>query len=300
MRIFQLLEATSNRFILHPNLPPENYKMTNSLGQVDKWKAYIYTNNNGYDQEIGEFGDVGYVMISLSDNTIIPIARADEHHMGMELLHDLRKKYRITGEYYPIFPYSTYFNDERDKEKITIALTKYLQYRGNDGLMFVYTEGDKVVHYSPNQKMMHYSDFVKNPDMFKAFKKELAPIGQKFYDNVKLLSDLVIAIGQNPDRIQSKKAFDQAKVLLKYTISANRAFRVDSDKLSGYMNKLSEAIKENDVRSLEKMFFGFDGLKNVIHKEMKKIASDKNAWGFKDLQATWGDIDYAISLLAEL
>ena len=84
------------------NIPKElqdNYKIKGNLGNVEKWKAKIMVGNSGGG--VGKWENVGYVMISIKDKTIIPISRNDEHHTGYDFLQDM--DIPNVHSYYPVF-----------------------------------------------------------------------------------------------------------------------------------------------------------------------------------------------------
>lgn len=105
--IIRIVEAaSSSSFILDPALDPRDYEITNSLRDVRNWRVKTFLNNNGADTKIGSMDPVGYVMISLTSNRIIPISTNDEHRQGYDLLYYLRdkKKKKINIEdYRPVF-----------------------------------------------------------------------------------------------------------------------------------------------------------------------------------------------------
>ena len=84
-------EAQGASFRLMPGLDPNKYVMTDSLRSVNKWWAYTYVGDSSPEGKPDTMGEVGYIMISLRDNTIIPIS----HHRGMDLLFDLASGVRI-------------------------------------------------------------------------------------------------------------------------------------------------------------------------------------------------------------
>jgi hypothetical protein len=123
--IIRIVEAASSAsFVLDPALDQNDYEITNTLRDVKKWRVKTYLNNNGGDTGVGSMDPVGYVMISLSSNKIIPISTNDEHRQGYDLLYYLRdkKKKKIKIEdYRPVFftGYVQIYNESEIKDKLS-------------------------------------------------------------------------------------------------------------------------------------------------------------------------------------
>lgn len=293
-------------FRLHPALDPNNYVMTNSLRDHSKWQARAYVGNNSNTGETGQMTEVGYIMISLVDDTIIPISRDDEHHMGRDLLYDLSdgtyptyksksKKLDINPtQYIPIWKYgSNYIYDQSEVKNMLIGLTKFLAYGGPDGVL--------VGTNDYRGQMMHSSDFIAAGGFTTITQGKLAPVGQRVYDRFDELAKLISAASDNDDRIKLRPIFVKTAELCKY-LSGDITFIklgiFDMVKEAG--PKLKEIQKENDLQALRELVFGFDGIKNTMHKHIKKVAADKDSWSRNDLIAIWGDLDLAIDMLARM
>ena len=101
MKRFKTYLTESTKFKIPPELE-DNYKIKGDLSNVDKWKAKTILGNSAGKK--GKWDDVGYIMFSTKDNTIIPIARGDEHHTGYDLLFHLQNKIGINAQdFYHIF-----------------------------------------------------------------------------------------------------------------------------------------------------------------------------------------------------
>ena len=133
-----LAEAPKKGFVLAPFLNPANYQITDSLKDAARWQAKILTANSaGAGQKVGQMDAVGYVMISNIDNTIVPIARADEHNLGSDLLWKLTKRTSFDPQNYtPIFSIgNNYVYSAGDLAPLLKVVKKFLSYGGNPELM---------------------------------------------------------------------------------------------------------------------------------------------------------------------
>ncbi len=294
-------------FRLHPALDPNNYIMTNSLRDHSKWRAMTYVGNNSDNGETGHLHEVGYIMISLVDDTIIPISRDDEHHMGRDLLHDLRdgtypsyksksKKLDINPEdYIPIWSLgNNYIYSQEDAKVLLPALTKFLSYGGKDGIL----KGTSDF----SGRMMHSSEFVAaGGQMVIVEHGKLAPVGLRVYNQFNELATIIGKLSDDDDRIKMRPAFVKAAELCKFLTSDYSFMKLGIWKMvEGIGPALKDAQKANDLQALRELFFGFHGVKNTMHIEMKKTAKDKDAWAYRDLAAIWGDLDLAIDMLARM
>lgn len=95
---------------LHPKLKKSDYKISPTFADVDNWKAKVWHCNSG-DVRPGKFDSVGYVMIEAETGYIVPIARSDEHHIGYDTLHELKRKFKFEGNFTSIYVAGTNFYD---------------------------------------------------------------------------------------------------------------------------------------------------------------------------------------------
>lgn len=281
MKLNNLFEAKAV-FRLHPSLDSDKYQITNSLVQHSRWKAYSY-----YEKKMD---DIGYIMISLNDDTIIPIARGDEHHRGYDLLYDMQNKWDIDPEsFVPVWKLGkNYFFDREDIKPMKVALRKFLAYGGVDGPIYGGNEFKKL--------MMFSSEFIDyNGDHVNIEHEGLAPVGQRVYD---LLNGLgkTIQIASSTDRASiTGKAFQEAKTFMK-TIYPLYQLSVEPK----YYEEFNIIMKNKDLKELENFIFGFNGVKNTIHKYLKEISEQPDEWRKTDLRSLWGDIDLAIAMLGDM
>ncbi|RYD39028.1 MAG: hypothetical protein EOP83_37470, partial [Verrucomicrobiaceae bacterium] len=163
-------------FTLAPGLDPKNYQITTSLKQIKQWKAMTYVGEGRVQQ--GQMGEVGYVWISIKDNTIIPISRGDEHHEGGDMVGQMNQngKWSINRKaYIPVWPYGqNYIYYPDDIPKWIAALQKYLAWGGIDGIMSGSNDLRGVA--------MTLSQFANSGGDVALKPGQLAPLGQMFFD----------------------------------------------------------------------------------------------------------------------
>ncbi len=300
IRLVEGLTESSAKFRLHPALDPQKYQITDSMNRIRQWRAYTYLDNNAGKGK-GKMDEIGYVMVSLTDNTIIPISRGDEHNMGRDLLYHLSRKLPILGkDYVPVWSYgNNYVYSADELPKWHIVLTKWLQYGGPDGLL----KGSSDLRGT----MLLSSDLVARKGSVSVSPGSLAPVGQKLYMGLVRLSQTILGLQQNPDRIKARAAFVEAARLGKMIHSMSFELQVPGENaIKEFPQRLKELQKLNDLPGLEGLVFGFSGLKNIIHTAMKRIneqakAGDRMAiYWLSDLRGIWGDVDLAIDMLGRI
>lgn len=308
--IINIIEAAGQResFILQPALDPSKYQITNSMRDVEKWKAYVYAANSCNDDvKIGDMDDVGYTMISLKDNTIIPIARSDEHHMGYDMLSDLQRKFRFNArDYVPVFWGNNYIYHEEDRAKMLTALRKYISYGGNPNTAIKGSNDFNSLHMTIGEFVARNGDVTVAPG-------EFPPLARDF---LKLLDALAAALetarqarDKPNDLVSRGKAFVAAAAVLRFL--DQNSFEVgwcidwkpDANKMiPAIKTALTRYRREKDTVALEELFFDFHGVKNAFHNKLREtldqINSGNRPWNASYLEKFWGtDLEMAIDRL---
>tara|TARA_B100000745_G_scaffold300550_1_gene255181 strand:- start:1320 stop:2210 length:891 start_codon:yes stop_codon:yes gene_type:complete len=296
MKIQNLLEARA-KFRLHPSLDASLYQITDNMAQVTKWRGPSYFKEMGDDSDY----TIGYVMISLKDDTIIPIPRGDEHHRGYSVLYE--KEFRDVNpkDYYPIFAIgNNYIFGEEDKKLMLAAAKKYFSYGGKDWALF---GGNEFRNLS-----MLLSDFVKLNGDVTISKTKLPPSGQRIYSGFVTVAGLIRQARNSNRPSDIGKAFLATKKLLDmcHTFYMSIGTVGDFDKEDWILAKNRKAFKElkknQDIEGLEQALFGFGGLKNSIHAHLKTIHNkpEQSVWD-DNYRAMWGeDLELAINMLAQI
>lgn len=307
INIIERVERAS--FRLHPGLNPDDFHLTSSLGDVNtKWKARIFdANSAAEDQKIGQMDDVGYVMISLADDTIVPIARADEHHRGEDTMWAHVQRRKIKGlnpsDYVPLFWSSNYLYHREEIAPLLIACRKYLAYGGHDTVI----QGSNDY----NNMAMRMSQFVeRNGDVVIA-PKTIAPLGQQFLELLdQLREDCAAARGAMAMRSATAKAGRSASKIVDFFESIIFTWIGLGEWPTGgaravfatWRKQIREFVAADDIQALEEMWFGF-GIKNAMHQKLRKtmaeIAKAKGHYISDEryMRAFWGDLDLANDIL---
>lgn len=183
-------ESTNESQFKIPEEIKQFYKISGDFSNVKNWEARIIAGNSKREgQKKGDWDKVGYVLISLTSNYIIPVARADEHHTGYDLLEDLIRKYKIKDlKYQSVFLLGNHYvyggqyqNDEFQ------AIKKAYEYGARDIM---------VKEMGGGRKYLDIDDYVANGgDFNQAIKvgKELKKVsgqGQKFINELKSVTKL--------------------------------------------------------------------------------------------------------------
>lgn len=297
--LMNLVEAAVATFRLHPALNPDNYVMTDSLGDYERWEAMTYLANStdSGPSPKGKLKPVGYIMISLKDDTIIPISRNDEHNKGFDLMYELEKKTKgaiNADDFLPIWSYgNNYIYSKEEAPELLIALTKFLSYGGPNGVLKG-TSGMRGLAMSSKQ-------FIAAGGEYEAKKHELSPLGAEVYADLQALSTAIQKASVSDSRSLTGAAFQVAGVLLKL-LARDRLLEkgIDFKAIEALKPQLRDLQKAGDLRGLEEMFFGFNGVKNVIHNSLRAALKDKTSWDSEELQSIWGDLDLAVDMLGRL
>lgn len=126
----RIIENEESGFVLAKGLKPKNYKIS-TLSKVKEWEARILVGNSlGENKKIGDWDSVGYVMINLKTNEIVPIARADEHNTGYDMMHDIHLP--NVNEYFPIYDGRNCVYSKQNAKNMIIAAKKWLKWGGPD------------------------------------------------------------------------------------------------------------------------------------------------------------------------
>lgn len=295
-------ESQTASFILDPLLDPSKYEITGNMRDAaSKWRAWTYSGFTATDPSksihMGDMADVGYIMISLTRNTIVPISRGDEHHRGYDLLYDLKVN---SKDYFPIFCYgNNYVMSENELRALKIVIPKYLSYGGRDGPL--------TGTSSYSKKLVMMSDFANSGGSLDLQNTgELAPVGKKFYN---ALSELATTFRQLRDESSTSsitKAFSAAKKFTKNFRFLISYFAIENYDVMYRPEILEQArAAKNPIQALEEIFFDHGGLKRQIHDALREYMirqakGEVNVWKDDYIVALWGDVPLAIELLGRI
>ncbi|RZK27691.1 MAG: hypothetical protein EOO61_23090, partial [Hymenobacter sp.] len=263
--IISLVESSGSTFQLHPNCDPKQYRIGNSFYDISGWKAISQTGNSD-SSTIGRWTPVGFVMIGIHNNYIIPISRGDEHHTGYDMLTELGID--DLDDYLPISnPQQmgpTYLFRMEDIPNMLVVMRKFLSYGGDPE--------DQIQPYYAIEKQFGSTtvgEFVKSnghsepvAEKPKTVKSDrMAPSGQKLYQALVTLAD-TIKDSRNQDmpgrRGKVWRAADQVARIVKVLSQIDPILQDEAQNLPG---DIRTAKENDDLGSLEQLFFGFDSVK---------------------------------------
>lgn len=296
-----LLETVLASFKLPDGVPEENFLITNSFADTNKWKAKIMLDNShgkGTPNK-GSLQSIGYVMISTKDNTIIPIARNDEHRMGYEVMHDIyREKYKVeVGGYFSFCVISkNYVFEEKEIPKFILAGTKFLSYGGNPNATVYINYGD---HRGLECTI---SDFVSNQGNVETISKlSMTKANSKADKFLELWQNLANVFKKNGSSHGLPYLVKNVKALIKW-MKSNLPIYTWTD-FSEIETAMDLVATESDFKTLDTFIFGilphsnpylaeiedqeFQGLKNWIHNDIRKKFASLN-WHEAELKNTFG------------
>ena len=296
--IYESVSQVSS-FKLPNGVPQSLFKLTNSMADVQKWKAKVVENNQRGVPK-GSFDSVGYIMVSLIDNTIIPIARSDEHRMGFEVMdYFYSKKYGISpSNYYPIFATgNNYPYNKEDAQAMYAALVKCKSY-GLD------LDSIAVSMYYLSKGSTNYisaSDFVSQTSKSNEDRKKLSltKIGKSLIASLQAFSE---AFEYHNARgglsiVKIQRALNNLvnvgkQIRLNETDGYTLVTDFDKESIEDVLVRYKDGyISETD---LENMIFGFDGFRNRLHNRLRKNK-------FSDLlQSELGNTDEVINMIGAL
>jgi hypothetical protein len=280
-----------------------------NLANVDKWKAKIVLGNSmPKGQKKGDWDNVGYIWISLDSNVIVPIARADEHHYGGDLMeYYMKKKLVPREEYYPIWAVEggNYVYDN-DVPRALKAFRKFRIYGGRNVTIQNWRKGDNVRATADT--------FIKQGGDLKIRKGQIAEDGQRVLDLLKEIEELYkkyrdgVEHGKRTQTVE-KKIFSLIYRFIKEGLHYQGFFRhldLDESEVKKYEDRVIKAEGEENVEKAIEAIFAFGGLKNEIHNRLREIVRKSKSddlsirWKLEDLRLFFGDLDAMIHALGAI
>jgi hypothetical protein len=279
------------------------------LANADKWKAKIILGNSMQKgQKKGDWDNVGYIWISLDSNVIVPIARADEHHYGDDVMrHYIKKKLIPKEDYYPIWAIEggNYVYDD-DVPRALKAFRKFRIYGGRNVTIQNWRKGDNVRATADT--------FIKQGGDLKIRKGQIAEDGQKVLDLLKEIEELYgkyrdgVEHGKRTQTVE-KKMFSLIYRFIREGLHFSGFFRhldLDESEVKKYEDRVVKAEGEENVEKAIEAIFAFGGLKNEIHNRLREIVRKSKSddlsikWKLEDLRLFFGDLDAMIHALGAI
>lgn len=285
---FKLFENYSGGFTI-PEKIQDFYKISGDISNVSNWKAKVILNNNsGRGQNVGDFGEVGYIMVNYTNSDIIPISRSDEHQRGEELLYHLWEKRLIDNiNYTPIFWGNNYFSytgiNDKQIAKDLVAVKKYLEYGGSNTML--------TINW---RYKLDLTTFIN-------LNGDISNIEKYISENGILTDDAEFFIGymENIAKMLKKKRLGEdvsTNDIIEYTknllpilknLSFLSTFNIQKD--------IKRAIVTFNVKLLEDSLFWHNGLKNKIHIMLRNKEPKLKPF-FGNLELALSRFDYLSSI----
>lgn len=268
MSVLNYLTEALNKFIFPPKMK-DNFVIVDGINNAKNWKAKTILANSGGIK--GKMDGVRYVGISVDSNIIVPISISDEHQNGYELLNYFINKNLIPNEDY-ITIYATgnnyvYSENKKDIANTIKAYQKFLAYGGSNRPVIAgeYYRGDM-------------KDYINRGGNVTIKKGEIQGAGKDIIDSLehitKQYNKFLDAI---PPSGEVKRLFEFTKEFLNRFLGINGyIIELVSDNLnSDYIEKLIKQIEDEedelDFHTLDLTIFAYDGLKNMLHNELRKL-----------------------------
>ncbi len=247
--------------------------------------------SNDPKKSLGTMDDVGYVMICLTDNTIVPIARDDEHNLGWDMMHDLG----IDGDFIPVYHGNNYVHRTKDVEPFRAATKKWLSYGGPDGIVNIYP-GQR------EQGILSMKAFAKNgiKNMLPR-KGHVSEAGMKIIGGFQTISDLMVEEMKRRDQglpVRMTGIAQACRDLGNFLALVMKPYVFSMTAALDFVAEVEKHRKTADLDWFMNTIFGFHGLKNKIHQAMKEEIGIPSWAESRDV--FWGDRELAIDLLAKM
>jgi len=296
---FNLFENLKNKnFEIPEQLRKNNKIVNNTISTIQMWKTkVILANSAPEDIKIGDWDHVGYIMINYKTNQIIPIARADEHHTGYDLMHKYLDENIIEdiNDWTAIFWGNNYFyyNDENDKntKQDYIACQKYIDYGGNNTSLLISFHDKKHTYRRINIDIKTFIDLKGNLNDIKEFIDKHGEISEKGENLIDFFEITAIKLkkyhtnDENDDPIWNNSSPKDFSEYVKWQINDQKVLNdIKFINTLYYKNEILKACNKFDIDKIEKLLFSHNGLKNTIHQELRKGDNDDLKKYFKNVK----------------
>lgn len=282
----KIYAKATGSFKIPPKLKP-HLKVNGNLSDVGSWKAEVWLNNSGHKKK-GTLDDVGYVGFDYKTGTVVPVARADEHHVGYDLMSHLEAKGLIpTKKWVMIWAQKEGGNYayQEELEGLVPVVKKWLELGGYD---LTYSLSD-------SHHQIKFSELVKNGAVLKEYRGELSPIGKQLINLLETVATLQRR-SLSGSIVSSKQLSYAVSSIVKFVEEHALAIAMLGFNTREGIPKLKEAaaylaankITDKDDDHLD-VVLGFNGLKNALHKELKRIIEGTETLYAKYAKQLFGD-----------
>ena len=278
-----------------PKAIAKNFRITGDLSKSDQWKAKVVQGNSG-KLKVGSWDEVGYVLVSIDSNNIIPVAQNDEHRCGYEVLweHYYKKNLIPHERYIAIFAFGQNFVSHRQAEEQVEAFRRYRIYGGRNSIIHGTNEHR---HYIAN-----IDDYILDKGKLSVDKEKLSPVGQFIINKLEAIAKGVV--GKRKDVFSTAYDFIQWIGENDNDIALCKAFggSVEVDDPEKWQAIVLKAEAGEDFDNLSQLFFSFHGIKNQFHNRLRDAVSAANGEKMKaanqfeieDVRSFWGNLNVAM------
>lgn len=267
-------------FRLNDKLNPKNYRNIGDINNVANWEAKILTGNSlSSGKRKGQWEEVGYIWFSLVDNTIVPLSRSDEHHQGYDALCDFGIN---ASDYYPIFLGGDHYNsdnnqypyEEKDLPELKIILLK-LQHAGYD-ISKIKIHMSYITH-DFNEVISGEKFVLDNYGREKFQDQPLTKLGKSLIKTLQNLSKTyqLLQKGRKTTNDLFAVVNDLYEVCGDIKLDSNDKL-FNSVMLDNVYKDIGVYEQTNNIMYLETTLFGFYGIRNTIHRALRKRQDEVN------------------------
>lgn len=258
------MSVKTRRFRLPAGANPDDFQIVGDLSQVSQWKARVFAGNSG-DVPVGSFDGVGYVMISLRDATILPIALSDEHRNGFDVLCDYHASRIATKpEHYFAIPARgaiyRYDDGAASTKRLLKAAAKWRSYGGENLVV--------IGSYDAKGLIGTIDDFLAADGILSVPAGELPPLGQRIVEALKTLQASLRASRLSMSHTVTRAPITQARRLMHMLspVACKLSLSADFYKTA---QRIDTAEAAEDLGMIDDAIFGQRGIKNAIHNQLR-------------------------------
>jgi hypothetical protein len=232
--------------------------------------------------KIGDREPIGYWVIDIINGTVVPVARSDEHHMGMDFVRSLVEKGSLPDSIYiPIWGGNQIIWNLRDFERVHSYIRAYRIWLANGG-------EDFFIEITNPKCVISMSEFVKCGGEVKQSEQEESGLTKQAKSLVRSLNFIADALSRHRSNRDFKENSvwehaDEVVWLAKNIPALTYDVKVDTEKYK----KIKD---ESDYKELEQFIFAFNGIKNQIHILVKEQVFNEKAFSVKDFKASFGNL----------
>lgn len=264
-------------------IPPKIKAVITNINDVKNWKTPVWLFNNASKEEKeqrkrGDLDNVGFVAFGRNTKAIVPIARLDEHQIGMEVIYWLMDQKIIPrDDYYTLWLKDTpyYYSDRLSspeyKRGLFSAIRLFIANGGNPKtIMLDYTQYDKKAKITMENLLLG-----KTPKTSRSKNDPLSSMGKSIIENLETFIQLYSKSLSHMD--VDEKLIDMCDSIL-VSISYYMSIRNIKDDVFEYVQFLKDKFLKS--RTADKAYYiilGTNGVKNVLHTKLKKEEKNKTS-----------------------